>query len=459
MAEILLNENVELTTDGFITIEKTEPITYCFFNHRDPLNKLSDILNERNLENIQKMPDNSIRVLVAKIYNSDEIVEIFPIILNYQSPNFLKPKYENINTIVFDGYNIEIDKTMEDREILSGLPSCIESIFQKTLLSGLGFRQAYSFIPRIIESQSTTVDTIVISKNDKTELNQADKRVVLNQRDLSNIRKGLNHINYETGRTKAEESNVLVYNSIFHKTQPERFPEAHKKRKVSVVYRELRNTDIETVRLSAEDKNNLTKSKNNIDLSYFSVLHADLKKLIDNNSNEDKFQKFFHANPLLLTLLTGMPYTLMGEKMYVGGKGIDNKGGEEPDFLLKHLIMGNTAIVEIKTPNSTLINARMYRNNVVAAHYDLTGAITQVLSQKHTFMQYENGLHKPGMPDFCAYNPQCIVIIGKLASLDTSEKQRSFELFRTSQKDVKIITYDECLYLLEEFVKALSEKK
>ena len=70
-------------------------------------------------------------------------------------------------------------------------------------------------------------------------------------------------------------------------------------------------------------------------------------------------------------------------------------------------------------------------------------------------MKFESDIK--GSEDFHVYNPQGFLIIGHLDELNSDEKRRSFELFRLSQKDVKIITYDECLTLLKILVDALSQ--
>ena len=51
------------------------------------------------------------------------------------------------------------------------------------------------------------------------------------------------------------------------------------------------------------------------------------------------------------------------------------------------------------------------------------------------------------------------VIIGNLFSLEEKEMKRSFELFRNNQKNLRIVTYDECLEQLKSFVDLLGKSK
>ena len=54
-----------------------------------------------------------------------------------------------------------------------------------------------------------------------------------------------------------------------------------------------------------------------------------------------------------------------------------------------------------------------------------------------------------------------MIIAGTLNSLENTEdarcKKRSFELFRNSQKNIKIITYDECLHILNVFLELITK--
>jgi hypothetical protein len=447
--EQVVSGAIELVT------KESEHTTYCYFVHPDPQHKIDKIESEFVANNLEQTKDGSIRLLLAKIDTNTQNTEIYPVILNYDSPNFLNPKYGKITTLAFHGYSLEFGRSANNMDILFGLPRNIDSVFQKTLLHGLGFRQAYNYIPNIINSQQLDIDTLFFSKTDLTHILQNESKIVISQKDLIALRQGLNRIGYEKGHEKSDESNVFVYNTVFNKYQPKTFPAMKIKRKLSVVFRQLQNVDINPTSLSSGDKEQLAHSKAEIDLNYFKSLCIDFKKLLEKRGNEEKYQKFFNNNPLILTVITGLPYYRFKEKAYMGGKTISNQHGEVTDFLLKHSIIANTAIVEIKTPYAHLLNRSEYRDGVFAVSTDVSGAINQVLTQRSSFMRSAADLMAED--NFHVYNPQGFIILGHLDELDTNAKKRSFELFRTSQKDVKIVTYDECLALLEMFVKNLSD--
>ncbi len=88
----------------------------------------------------------------------------------------------------------------------------------------------------------------------------------------------------------------------------------------------------------------------------------------------------------------------------------------------------------------------------------LSGSITQILTQKYNLETEISTLMKNSFDrNVEAYNVQGLLIIGNLTSLlDSREMIRSFELFRNNQKNIRIVTYDECLEQLKTFIGLLS---
>jgi hypothetical protein len=159
------------------------------------------------------------------------------------------------------------------------------------------------------------------------------------------------------------------------------------------------------------------------------------------NSSEQFWQNFLAERPEVLILaLDGRAYTL-SSRCYVGGKSIHNSGGNELDFLAQY--GGNVALVEIKTPKADLLASTKYRGNVYAPSRELAGSTVQVLEYRNSLLSNLPNLafHTPGLR---AAHPLSVVIIGDLEREITNEDQRrSFELYRSSLRDLKIMTYDE----------------
>lgn len=71
------------------------------------------------------------------------------------------------------------------------------------------------------------------------------------------------------------------------------------------------------------------------------------------NSSEEFWQHMFDNRPELLSAASyGRPYKL-NSKCYVGGKAIDNRGGNVLDFIAQN--HGDVTLIEIKTPAARLL--------------------------------------------------------------------------------------------------------
>ncbi|GGV04301.1 hypothetical protein GCM10010211_84380 [Streptomyces albospinus] len=157
--------------------------------------------------------------------------------------------------------------------------------------------------------------------------------------------------------------------------------------------------------------------------------------------DEEYWQQLFSDHPEAFSLaLEGRAYTL-SSKCYVGGKSVANTGGNVLDFLAQH--SGNVAIVEIKTPTTKLLAPQKYRGNVYAPSRELAGSTVQALEYRHGLITNLPALafETPGLR---ATQPMGVVIIGDLEKEEMGEDgRRSFELYRSSFRDLKIMTYDE----------------
>ncbi|MGW2721029.1 Shedu immune nuclease family protein [Streptomyces sp. NPDC001492] len=173
------------------------------------------------------------------------------------------------------------------------------------------------------------------------------------------------------------------------------------------------------------------------------------------NGSEEYWQQLFSERPEAFCLiLEGTAYNLRS-KCYVGGKSIDNTGGNVLDFLAQY--RGNVALVEIKTPKTKLLGSQRYRGNVYAPSGELAGSTVQVLEYRHSLISNFPGLafQTPGLR---AAHPAGVVIIGNLEEEEMNEDQlRSFELYRSSFRDLRIITYNELFDRLRNLVEYLSE--
>lgn len=165
---------------------------------------------------------------------------------------------------------------------------------------------------------------------------------------------------------------------------------------------------------------------------------------IQEDHDEEWWQQKLLEWPWVLSQLFPQPIVLAGSKAYVGGKGIDNSGSMLVDFMVKNELTNNIALIEIKTPNATLLRSE-YRTGIFPPSVETTGATEQILTYKQSLQQDYSVIQGNSATQFSAFNPRCVVIVGNSKELDTTDKQRSFELYRGALKDVEIVTFDELL--------------
>jgi len=160
------------------------------------------------------------------------------------------------------------------------------------------------------------------------------------------------------------------------------------------------------------------------------------------NPSERFWQDALSDRAFVLSQVFAYPVVKIGERMYVGGKRLEDKGGGVVDFVQKIKSTGSVVLIEIKTPQTLLLGS-LYRDDVYPLHNDVSGAIAQVLKYRQTFM---NEFHKlvAGKPGWVLGEPRCLVIAGNVASeLKNEHMRNSFELHRERLQGITLMGYDE----------------
>jgi Domain of unknown function (DUF4263) len=183
-----------------------------------------------------------------------------------------------------------------------------------------------------------------------------------------------------------------------------------------------------------------------VDVQTISTFHESLTFWSDNRQKHDEevWQSFFDANPFVLSQAVPDHIIKLGDKCYVGGKSITNTGGNIIDFLFTTKIAKNVVLIEVKHPGTRLIG-KQYRTNAFSMSDALSGSIVQVLNYRDDLLKNYFSLigQNPDL-EFTAFNPQCIVLAGDLDRENpTANQRRSFELFRNSLSNVRVLSYDE----------------
>lgn len=189
------------------------------------------------------------------------------------------------------------------------------------------------------------------------------------------------------------------------------------------------------------DPDSLLALGRTVELSKLDALLAEWDANAENDS-EDFWQDLLRRNAWVFSQLTGSPVVLLQERAYVGGKGIDNKGGGMVDFLVANELTENVALIEIKTPTAVLCDGEYRSSGAHTLGKDVVGGVVQVLGYRDSFLNSVRNLRDDG-ETFQAYNPHCYLIVGLVSSLEDQNAVRSFELFRTSQSGIHVQTFDE----------------
>ena len=135
----------------------------------------------------------------------------------------------------------------------------------------------------------------------------------------------------------------------------------------------------------------------------------------------------------------------------LGGRKLDGSGGKITDFLVKNRMTDNVAIVEIKTPQTRLLNKGQYRGGVYVPSAALSGAVNQALDQQHQFEREILTLKgRSEVDNIQSYAVHCCLIVGQIPM--NADHKKSFELFRRNSKNVEVITFDELLRKLKDLL-------
>lgn len=210
-------------------------------------------------------------------------------------------------------------------------------------------------------------------------------------------------------------------------------------------------SDLPITRISATS--HLIKTKEKIDLIYIDDIISNFQDLLrTQRDDEEKWQRYFLKHTWTLNHLFPYEVILHKDKAYVGGKTLENENGRIVDFLFSSGFKDNYALLEIKTPKAPLLKKSAYREPAVFALSDeLSGGVNQCLDQKDTLIK-EFGIRSK------TFDPKAVLVIGEKEPL-TEHQKNCFELYRSNQKHVEIVTYDEIEMKLLGLYKVLTGKE
>jgi hypothetical protein len=179
-----------------------------------------------------------------------------------------------------------------------------------------------------------------------------------------------------------------------------------------------------------------------------------LKYWTQNSTNgvEEFWQKALADRTYVLSQVFAHPIVIIQAKAYVGGKQVNNKGGNVVDFLASVESTNSLVLFEIKTPRTRLLGPA-YRDDIFPLSGELSGAIAQVLRYRQSLSREFNSIMAGQSKRLTLGEPRCVIVAGRAdQELSTSAMRESFELQREQIHGMTIITYDELFKRLEHLV-------
>ena len=477
MTHQIINEDDFITIDNYKNEIYISPNKHTIFSQKDDnaltgnfkiiqhdeknINNKFDIVYIPTDEEVELSRDNICEQYLILSFNMvDNIIDIYPKV-TILGERFLLERYHHFKKISFKGFcnNSNVDLYNGD---ISFLFTKFPRGFTKILSYGLGLATNYSFLINAIHDNDSSITSLCIH-NDETK--KIENTLYINVNKLETLIIYIDRITRNGQSVSKNIKYVDVYNFISDFTKKEKIAYQTPKSPLKKLFFNL-ITDEDKYNLSNDNivVKNFTQNhpdiaeniKNNIEITKFEVFVKEFAELLSKKHKEEKWQTFLNKNSGILSIITGCPIVKIQEQASVGGKKLDGTSEKIADFLVKNSISNNVAIIEIKKPSTTIIKSRKYREGVFIVDSEITGGITQVLDQKYQLNKQALYIKDNSKIDFETYNINCFLVAGMMPTDDNQKK--SFELFRSNLKDVKIVTFDELYKFINDFYTFLKQE-
>lgn len=414
------------------------------------------------------------RVKLLDINGQNNYVTIHPVCTFANRSDFLQPKYGRIERITLENPNMSFPtftySAATDFELVLEFLEELPSTFIKDFSYGLGLAKPYRFIVDAVLELSNCTD-IVIADNNATGPCQFESAFFyISKSDFEQARRSMNSIGDLAQKAVRAVRSAAAYNIFAARlgvTKKEPTVGRHPYRRLFTgaaqgqdeLSKDDQNAILSAMRINAgnltEDQpEKMAKLRSDIELVTLEQLIQKYECMLGKRHAEDRWQAFFNENSFILNMAFGYPVVKVRDQASVGGRKLSGDGEKITDFLVKNSLTNNTAIFEIKTPQTAILNKKPFREGVFTPSAHLSGSINQALDQKYQFQKQITAIKEnTRLYDIESYAVHCCLVIGK--SLDDEDRMKSFELFRRNSKDVDIITFDELLEKLKQLCKFL----
>ena len=178
---------------------------------------------------------------------------------------------------------------------------------------------------------------------------------------------------------------------------------------------------------------------------------------LNETRTEQEWQKFFKDNQWIFGY--GLNYqflNLITDQPTYAGADYTGIGEQRGDYLMNTEAKNKfTVLVEIKKPQSLLVQNEEYRNGAWKLNNELMWAVSQV--QINCSSWFRDGSRRDAArddlegEDIYTYDPKGILVMGLTRQLDNRKKIQTFEAYRRNLHNPEIITFDE-LYERAKFI-------
>lgn len=394
-----------------------------------------------------------------------------PIHINPHAQRYLTPKNGRYSMVIYvDGEDNQLPDDAEAAafHIESRLPW---GVFDPPS-NGLGLQKDLDPVWLGL-SRIKQADVLMISRH--PEMNAKDGVVSISTQEVDSLRRAFNRVT-RNGRKLIRQTKLgIVHDDVLTRLDPQRFQKVVQVnpplveirregvRQAEAWKRTERRSNVRTVRKQLGDL--ASEAPQELMILHAEIERVTLAKMIETfkaklatKLKEEHWQAFFEQNKFVLSMAFARPVELTHTQFHATGSSLSGKGAQIGDFLFKEHGQA-LAIVEIKTPETILLQGSAYRGrDVFGPTSELSGAVTQVLFQQSELRKnwmthvYRDPLLRQSDSDAI----KCVVVAGRLPT--EASKLRSFEVFRSACKDVEVITFDELLAKLELLEKYLTPR-
>ena len=408
------------------------------------------------------------RVKILEISEHSNSIVMYPFVPKSNSPKFLGQKYRKITAITLLDFDGSLPKDLFDvEEILSGFP---KNRFVKDYDFGLGLIYEYRFFIDAIEELS---DCTILRIGENLETgNNSDLPGVfdISYEEFMNATHDLSLISDRSSDAARKVKEIRMYNRFAKIFGKEELPMKLHRLPITKLLSRAAQDDIEIdeedrdlilsslsdykEQIARSEPERLARLSDDVELVKLKVLIDKFSEMLQKQHEESKWQEFFNNNPFILSMALGYPIIKIQGQASLGGRNLSGSGVKITDFLVKNKLTNNTALFEIKRPQTPLLNQGRYRG-LFTPHNELSGSIIQILNQKYHFEQeISQTKQNSKIYDMETYAVHCCLVIGMLP-IDP-DHQKSFEFIRGDSKGVQIITYDELKERLAQLYELLS---